>query len=229
MLENNKREDLQQFDGIIWDLDNTLYRFEGDFEQLCHIAAAKAALKGGLDMSHEQALALCLESYEIFGHSYHLFIERYDIDRTQIHIDFHSFMDKKLIRKSLDLVTIFETTPFDHILVTHASREWATRALLQIGLKDFFPDTHIIPIEDINFMRKSDSRVPFERALTLLNLPPEKVVVVEDIAANLHIPKKMGIGTVLVHYGNPPRPMPDYIDNHYHNALEFLMERIEKI
>ena len=213
---------MTSIEGVIWDLDNTLYRFEGDFEQACHIAAARAAVKGGLVDGYEQALALCLQSYEEFGHSYRLFIERYNVDRIRLHHDYHSFVDENLIRGEAELIALFERAPQRHVLLTHASREWAERALARIGLKAFFPEDRIVAAEDTDFQPKSDSRAPFEKALGLLGLPPEKSVVVEDTAANLRIPCAMGMATALVHYGRPPDPMPDYIDADYNNAVAFL-------
>lgn len=209
-------------EGVIWDLDNTLYRFEGDFEQLCHVAAARAAIRNGLGMSEEEALSLCLQSYEEYGHSYRLFIERYQIDQRRIHFDFHSLIDEKLIRKSLELVDLFESIKIRHALVTHASAEWAARALRHIGLKKFFPDELIIPAEATNFMRKSESRVPFAQALGRLGLGSDKIAVVEDIAPNLRIPHEMRLLTVLVHYGQKPENLPDYVDYDCNNAAMFL-------
>ena len=216
------RERLSQVEGVIWDLDNTLYRFEGDFEQLCHVAAAQAAIKGGVQMTHEQALEVCLQSYDRYGHSYRLFIEEHKMDQVQLHYDFHSFIDEKLIRKSLELIALFEKTHLRHALVTHASGEWAARALSHIGLKDFFPDERIIPAEAVDFQRKSESRAPFEKALTLLGVSPSCAVVVEDLADNLRIPYEMGLATVLVHYGRPPEPMPGHVLMDCNNAAEFL-------
>lgn len=215
---------LDSIEGVIWDLDNTLYRFEGDFEELCHVAAAKAVVKGGLQMTHEEALSLCLKSYDQYGHSYRLFIEEYGIKQEIIHYDFHEFIDEKLLRKEAELISLFEKSSLGHVLVTHASREWAGRALRHIGLKEFFPDEKIIPAEDTNFMRKSESKIPFENALALLEIQKEKVVVVEDIAENLRIPYQMGLATVLVHYGRPPSPMPEHVRMDYNNALTFMKD-----
>lgn len=221
-ISEKMRERLAQVEGVIWDLDNTLYRFEGDFEQLCHVAAARAAVKGGVQMTHEQALEVCLQSYDRYGHSYRLFIEEHRMDQVQLHYDFHTFIDEKLIRKSLELIALFEKTHLRHALVTHASGEWAARALRHIGLKEFFPDEQIIPAEAVDFQRKSESRAPFEKALALLGLPSARVMVVEDLAENLRIPHEMGLATVLVHYGQPPEPVPDYVLMDCNNAATFL-------
>lgn len=217
-----RQNDFSHLRGVIWDLDNTLYRFEGDFEALCHVAAAKAALKGGLQASYNEAFSLCLKSYDVYGHSYRIFIEEHGIAQDQLHYDFHDFIDEKLIRKSLELVAAFERSPLGHVLVTHASRGWAGRALAHIGLKEFFPDEKILPAEDTGFARKSESCAPFEKALELLGVDAENVAVVEDIAVNLRLPYELGMDTVLVHYGQKPSPMPPYVRHDYNNALEFL-------
>jgi len=222
MRENEIEKHLAQLEGVIWDLDNTLYRFDGDFEHACHVAAARAAVKGGVAVTHERALELSILSYDRYGHSYRLFIEEYALDHLQAHYDFHTFIDEKLIRKSLELIDLFRQTHLRHVLVTHASGEWAERALSHIGLKEFFPDAMILPLEAIEFRRKSESTAPFERALELLGLPAEKTVVVEDLADNLRIPYELGLATVLVHYGRKPQPMPKHIHVNCNNAAEFL-------
>ncbi len=222
MPSNDSETRLKQVEGIIWDLDNTLYRFDKDFEHLCHVAAAKAAVKGGVPMTHEETLKISLKSYDQYGHSYRLLIEQYELDKQQMHYDFHSFIDETLIKKSVELIDLFSKVNLNHVLVTHASGEWAQRALAHIGLKDFFPDERIIPAEATNFQSKAESRAPFEEALSRLSLSPEKVVVAEDITENLRIPHEMGLGTILVHYGKPPSPIPDYVDMNYNNAALFL-------
>lgn len=213
---------LKNLRGIIWDLDNTLYRFEDDFEQACHIAAARAALKGGVAMTYEEAHAISLQSYDRYGHSYRLFIEQHGLTMTQLHYDFHTFIDEKLINRSLELAALFSASRHGHVLVTHASAEWAARALSHIGLKKYFPDDRIIAAEAVDFARKSESRIPFERALSTLDLPADQVAVVEDIAENLRIPRAMGMTTALVHYGRPPQPLPEFIDLSCNNAAEFM-------
>jgi putative hydrolase of the HAD superfamily len=212
----------QEVRGIIWDLDNTLYRFEEDFEHFCHVAAARAALKGGLDKTFDQAFELCLKSYSVYGHSCQIFTEEYRIDKTQLHFDFHNYIDEKIIARSIELVNLFEELSLNHVLVTHASHEWAQRALTHLGLKDHFPDQMIIPAEATGFERKSESKIPFEMAIQKLSCPPACLVVVEDIAENLAIPYEMGLFTVLVHHGRKPEMLPSYINMACNNAVEFM-------
>lgn len=211
-----------RLEGVIWDLDNTLYRFEDGFEHLCNIAAARAAMKGGAPLSEGEAIELSSLSYQQYGYSCRLFIERYGMDREQLHYDFHDLIDERLIRRSLDLIGLFEKTGLRHALVTHSSGRWARRALSHIGLAPFFPEEAIFPAEDVAFRSKAESREPFERALSLLGLAEDKVAVVEDVAANLRIPHEMGLATVLVHYGKNPDPMPGFVGFSCNNAADFL-------
>ncbi len=222
MPASNDLPDLAALRGVIWDLDNTLYRFDRDFEQACNLAAARAALKGGVEMSLEDAVAFGWESYRLRGHSYDLFLERFALDRVRMHHDFHDAIDETLIKKSAALAALFDRVALGHALVTHASRGWAVRTLDHLGLRPFFPDERIFAAEDSGFERKSESRRAFDAALHALDLPPGQAMVVEDIAGNLRIPKEMGLLTGLVHYGRPPEPLPAHIDWHGNNAADFL-------
>ena len=213
---------LNNLQAIIWDLDNTLYRFDGDFENLCTVAAAKAVIKSGINMSYEEAFSYCQKSYDEYGHSYYLVIKEHQIDQHQIHFDYHSFIDETVIKKSIELIELMDQAPYKHVLVTHASFEWASRSLSHLGLKKFFSDDMIIPAEAIDFSRKSESTKPFLEALKKLETDIDHTIVIEDLANNLKIPKEMGLSTALVHYGRPPNPKPDYIDYFCNNAIEFL-------
>ena len=72
------------------------------------------------------------------------------------------------------------------VIVTNASRGWAARALSHLGLKDFFPDDMIIPIEDVDFQPKAYSRVPFEAALSRMGVAAESTLMVDDMPAKKH-------------------------------------------
>lgn len=222
MRKNNGTERLRQADGVIWDLDNTLYRFNEDFSQACQIAAARAAIKNGAQYTLDEAVAICIQSFTRHGNSSHIFIEDHKINQQGMHADFHDFLDETVIHRSLELAELFRQAALQNIIVTHASQNWARRILNHLGLSGHFPGDRIIAAEDVAFQSKASSRVPFERALDLLGLAPDRVVVVEDSAQNLRIPHEMGLTTVLLHYGQPPVPMPDHVHMDCNNAADFL-------
>ena len=222
MQESEQHTFFKNIKGVIWDLDNTLYRFDEGFEKACHIAAAKAAIKGGLDKDFEQAFEMSLKSYELYGHSCQLFTVEYQIDSKILHHDYHEFINEKIIEKSLEVVSLFEQTSLSHALVTHASMGWASRMLEHLGLKKFFDDERIFAAETVDFNKKSQSEIPFNIAVEALGIERSSIIVVEDLAENLKIPSDMGIKTALVHYGQRPHPMPSFIDFDCANASEFL-------
>lgn len=208
---------------IIWDLDNTLYRFDGDFEKACNIAAGRAALHMGVPLSLEQAIEFATQSHLDNGFSVEVFIRDHDVNRHDIHHVFHSFIDETVIAKSLETIEAFEKSTQDHILLTHGSADWARRVLSHLGLKTFFPDTHILGREDFNFQSKWDGPYPFEKALTVLGrrAAPD-ILVVEDTPHNLQYPHQMGMQTALIHHGKPLETYPDYIHMTHDNVLDIL-------
>ncbi len=214
--------ELAGLSGLVWDLDNTLYRFDDAFKHACNIAAARAAIKGGVDMEIDEAIAFGWKSYREKGYSITLFIEQFQLDVTRMHHDFHHFIDEKLIAACQDTAQAFRDSTQKHVLLTHASRAWAVRTLAHLGLADSFPAAHIIPAEDVSFIKKSSGTAPFEHALAALGCAAGQAAIIEDMPANLDIPKKMGMTTILVHHGQKPDPRPAFIDYDFNNALSVL-------
>lgn len=208
--------------GIIWDLDNTLYRFDDDFKHACAVAAAKAAVALGAPLSLKEAIDISWESFYRTGYSMDMFIARYDLDRERMHHSFHKFIDETLLKSSLQTVSLFEQMNLEHCLVTHASGDWARRALSHLGLLPWFAEGRIIALEDIAFAKKAESARPFEEALSRLGMAVADCLVVEDIPENLAIPRALGLKTVLIHHGQPPVPMPVHIDMDFDNAVALL-------
>lgn len=202
---------MNRVEGVIWDLDNTLYRFNEDFIHACNLASARAAIALGVPLRLGDALALAEESYAFNSFSGHFFIERHGIRRADYHAAFHDQLDEKVLRKSEETRACFATSRLAHVLVTHASRSWALRTLEHLGLRDYFPDERIVALEDAGYEQKCSSRRPFDLALAQLSLPAEKAVVVEDTLRNLRVPHEMGLATILVHHGRVPVDIPGFV------------------
>lgn len=190
--------------GIIWDLDGTLYRYNDLFIKACNIAAARAAQSLGVNITYEESVELAVRSEETYGYSLHGFIHEHGLSYARLHHPFHEFIDEKLIQKNEDFVTALESLQLPQVLLTNASRGWANRVLTHLGMKHLFPDTHIIPMEDVDYTPKARGSAGFEKALQILDVPPAQVVVVEDLTRNLIIPRQMGLRTVLMTHGRPP-------------------------
>lgn len=207
--------------GILWDLDNTLYRFDKAFETACNIAAARTVEKLMPGVSYEDALEAAERSYREHGYSGKILIEQFGIAYSDYHYLYHDTIDETIVERNDAIIAALDDLDLPNVLVTHASRRWAERTIRHLSMEKYFPSTRIIALEDTEFQGKAYSRAPFIKGMELLNLPPEQMVVVEDTAKNLIRPKEMGMTTVLIHHGNPPRET-DHIDFSYPDTLEFL-------
>ena len=214
--------DLRHIRGIIWDLDNTLYRFDDALIEAFHIAMARAALDNGLVMDLHTAVALARRSFAEHGQSSKIFTNDYGISFAAIHHGFHHHINEKLITACNDTHAQFERLDMRHVLITHASKEWALRVLQHIGLAPWFPPERVFGLECHDFKRKDSSRAPFESALKALGLKAANVMMVEDTLQNLRIPHEMGMTTVFLHHGQEPENIPPFAQLSCANAIEIL-------
>lgn len=214
--------DPDKIEGIIWDLDNTLYRFTDEFKHHCNIAAAKTAQELGIKLSYDDSFKLAQKSELENGYSLHGYITHHGFSYESMHIPYHDNIDETIIEIIEDVAPKLRHLDIPQTILTNASRGWAHRVLKKIGLEGFFDDAVITAVEDVGFKAKSESRAGFERALNTLNLVPEKVIMVDDLDRNLIIPHEMGIQTVYMHYEDPIGDLPHYIDVQFENILEFI-------
>lgn len=213
---------LSHIKGLIWDLDNTLYRFDQAFEKACNIAAARTVQQLMPSVSFEEAFAAAEESYIEHGYSGKTLIEQYGIAYSDYHYLYHDTIDETIIEKNEAILMALGDIDLPNILVTHASRRWAEKTLRHLSMDAYFPCDKIIALEDTDFQGKAYSAAPFIKGMELLNLPPENVLVVEDSVKNLIRPKEMGMTTVLIHHGLNNHVGFDHIDHAYPDTLEFL-------
>jgi putative hydrolase of the HAD superfamily len=213
---------LSHIKGLIWDLDNTLYRFDQAFEKACNIAAARTVQQLMPDVGFDEAFEAAEQSYIEHGYSGKTLVERYGLAYSDYHYLYHDTIDESVIERNDAILMALSDINLPNVLITHASRRWAEKTLAHLAMEDFFPTERIIALEDTAFEGKAYSRAPFVKGLELLNLPPENVLVIEDTAKNLLRPKEMGMTTVLIHHGADRHIDQDYIDFAYPDTLEFL-------
>ncbi len=211
--------DISKIKGVIWDLDNTLYRFTDDFKAHCNKAAAAAAIEMGIDMSHADAIKIAERSEELHGYSMHIYVTDHGLSYADLHIPFHSRIDEKCVEPIMGALEVLEFFKDNQIVLTNASRCWAERAIHYIGAKKYFDDDFIVPIEDVDFVPKAQGDDGFKRALEILNLEPHEVLMVDDLDRNLKIAHDLGMQTAYMHHGKPMIEMPDYVSDQYENLV----------
>lgn len=210
--------------GIIWDLDNTLYRLDEAIIHAFNLSIARMAIEAGAPLSLEQAVALGKRSFEENGYSGRVFIERYGMDQKELHYNFHKTIDETVIKKSQKVKQLFSELNLSNVLVTHGAYNWATRVLSHLELREFFPDQNILALEHYDFERKYESRKGFTMALEKIRQLPERTLMIEDTVENLRIPHEMGMRTIYIDHGRRDDTLPDYVDFCCNNVLDFLQK-----
>lgn len=191
-------------DGVIWDLDRTIYNPRSGFYPDCDLAAAKAALQLGYDKGQDLAMAVATRSWEEYGVPYELFIKEHKFDRNAMIDKWYENIDSSLITEchNPDFVSQMSKSTKQHAILTRSSTRWAHYILdLLAGYKDFFQDAYIIGSEKINYAEKHNSLVPFQYMSRLMNIPLSKLAMVEDTSKNLKIPQQVGMKTVFITNG----------------------------
>lgn len=210
--------------GVIWDLDNTLYRFTDELKHACNRAAAQAAKSQGFDLSDEETLKIAERSEEEHGYSLHVYITDHGLFYADLHIPFHEAIDETVISSLPDMERALQSFDGRQVILTNASRSWANRTLQFLGLQNYFSEETIVPMEDVNFEPKARSKKGFEKALSILNLPAENVMMVDDLDRNLLIPYGMGMQTIYMHYDDPMIDLPDFVTAQYEDAIKLMQE-----
>jgi len=210
--------------GIIFDLDNTLYQFTDAFYRDCTMAAAEAAQELGISLSFEDTLKLAERSEQEYGYSMHGYVVDHGIAYADLHFPYHEKIDETVVGKIDGVREALKTLDVPCSILTNASRGWADRVLRYVDLSDIFDDDKIFAMEDANFEPKASSERGFRLAANALNVPLENILMVDDLDRNLSIPHNLRMQTAYMHYGDQADPQPDYITDQYYNILDLIKD-----
>jgi phosphoglycolate phosphatase-like HAD superfamily hydrolase len=219
------QKNLSEVKGIIWDLDDTLYSVTPDLHKSMRHAAAKSVVEMGYPISEEDALQLAIESQQKYRLTFKMLYDKFDIDAKDLHIPFHSYMDHTVPDICGDLPAMFEEgykQGLQHVLMTHASRDWALRMLDRMGIADYFKPEHICGLEDIDFQKKENSDRATRTGLEMMGLNGHQAAFAEDRDYNLTIPYDLGLTTILIDHPSQARELPEHVDYRFKRAADFL-------
>jgi len=186
-------------EAVIWDLDNTLYRFTDQQKYQCNEAAAKAAQANGLDLPYDELLKIAIASEEEYSYSLHHYTLYHDLAYRDLHHPFHDAIEVENIQPVKGVRETVEEIDLPKVILTNATRQWTHRVLKYCDLDDLFHDHEILAMEDFEYEPKARGTRGLDRAIDTLNKPIENIVIVDDLERNLKLPKQKGLKTVLVH------------------------------
>lgn len=201
---------------IIWDLDNTLYKFDDNqVEKWCEAVARSMLLRENIDILFEEAMALSLDGWKNYRNSNHHFIQKYGICPREAHLGMFTHTQHELITPCTQTPSLLGSLSGKrHAIVTFATKDWAKRVLDHTGLSGFFQTDMIIGAEDYEFESKEDSPLGIQTMLDKIGGNPLDTLFVEDTLQNLK-PAKIytGILTAYLHHGRPVNDNDmDYVD-----------------
>ena len=215
--------DLNHIEGVIWDLDDTLYSVTPDLHRSMRESVARAVVKMGYPISYENALMMAERSQAEYRLTVKMLCDEFKIDKRDLHLPFHAEMDHKVTVACPDLPAAFAAKPhLKHVLMTHASRDWATRMLDHLGIADYFEPQAVLGLEDVDFNHKDESDYVASKCLDILGCAPEKTAFAEDRDYNLRFPKKMGMTTILIDHPSQSRTLEPHVDYRFARAADFL-------
>jgi pyrimidine 5'-nucleotidase len=220
---------------MLWDLDGTLYPETQSIKQT-FVTAACDGIRYVVDsgLSDDDVKDLLSESRKEHGDSFSGLVKD-GFDEATLHKEHHDRLDHTLIERNEELFAAFkdsEEYEIRHAILTHGHKDWATRVLDQIGIREFFADEDIISVEQIGFLKKHKGPEAFEKALERLGVTADQVIMIEDKAANLKHPKEMGMSTHLIDE-NPIEvaagKFKDFVDRKISSAAESIKSVISSL
>lgn len=216
-------EKLKNIKGIIWDLDDTLYSVTPALHQSMRESVARAVVKMGYDIGYDDALKIAEESQAKHRLTVKMLVDKFGIEKRDLHLPFHAEMDHTVTNACPDLPDAFRAIPHvKHVLMTHASRDWAMRMLPHLGLEAFFEPQAILGLEDVDFEHKHESDRVTKTSLEILGTSPQETAFAEDRDWNLTIPHTLGLTTVLINHPSQPKNLPSHVDYRFDKAVNFL-------
>ncbi len=205
---------------VIWDLDNTLYKFTDTLKQNCNIAAANAVIESGIDLGFDEALQIAIQSEITHNYSLHEFILNHGLNYKELHHPFHNNLDENLISPIEGLVENLRQFNAPQAILTNASQSWAERVLKFLGMIDIFDPDLIFCMEDFNFSPKARSNDGLNLAINSLGHAPSDIILIDDLSRNLKMAKSAGVKTALTHC-DMRVIKEDYIDYYFESTNEF--------
>lgn len=205
-------------DTIIWDMDQTLYKYwdgvpEAFSEYTGKSACALANHYHGQTVNLNEAIGLALQSYKQHGLTTTLPALEYGLDEVELYRHHHSllfddYMNVHWHRAAIenDINQSFEwftDNGIRSVVLTHGTCEWGDSVTKKIGIRHHF--SHVCGIDSFALRLKSKDKSVFEDFMHVCGIKPVKdhdysnVIFVEDTPANLVIPKRdFNMRTVLL-------------------------------
>lgn len=201
-----------EIEGVIFDLDNTLYNSSNQIIEYQMVAAIEA-IQVQLPWPDEDVRDMIDISRKEYGGSLNVFAVEYGADMEQLRDDHY----KILIEMTRQGVFNAEDAPREGLsklkienmnfaIATHGNHEWTEYILEELDISHFFPTAAQITKGDVDNLGKNVSSKMYDTVLDALGVPetlsPSErgagYAMIEDTMSNLKTAKALGMMTVLI-------------------------------
>ncbi len=185
--------DLSHIHNWIFDLDNTLYRADGEFFSQID-KKMTAYISRYLALQPTEARRLQKEYLAEFGTSLSGLMAVHGMDPAEF-LDYVHDVDLQSLEPDPALRAQIAALPGRKFIFTNGSKGHARNVAGHLNLWDLFDGS--FGIEDGDYIPKP-KRSPYIKFCDIFNIDPTTAIFFEDGLRNLEVPKHMGMATVLV-------------------------------
>ncbi len=191
-----QKPDPQRFAHVtdwVFDLDNTLYPHHSNLFSQIDVKMT-SYVQELLSLSREDARKLQKDLYKEYGTTLNGLMVKHQIDPDQFLEKVHDIDYSWLVPDPV-LGAAIHQLPGRKFILTNGDRRHAERTARQLGILDHFDD--IFDIVAAGLVPKP-ARDVYDKFVELHRVIGPNAAMFEDLARNLHAPKKMGMTTVLI-------------------------------
>ncbi|WP_322996155.1 pyrimidine 5'-nucleotidase [Castellaniella sp.] len=188
----------------LFDLDNTLHdASRGIFAQIDQRMGT--AVAQALGVPHDQADQLRRRYWQRYGATAIGLARHHGVNLQQFLATCHDFDVRPLVHAETGLKARLRALPGTRIILTNAPGHYARRVLDALGIAQEFDGLwaidHMMPM---GLPRPKPSLALMRQIIARLDVPPQRIILVEDTLKNLKSARQAGMRTAyLYHPGSP--------------------------
>lgn len=177
----------------VFDLDNTLYPHHTNLFAQIDVRMTRY-ISELLTLPRDEARLMQKELYKEYGTTMKGLMERHAIDPDDFLQKVHD-IDYSPVEASPELGAAISALPGRKFIFTNGDRKHAESTARRLGILDHFDDIFDIVAAGLN---PKPARATYDTFVALHDVVGPNAAMFEDLARNLHVPKALGMTTVLV-------------------------------
>ncbi len=205
-------------DFILFDVDNTLYpKSVGLFDRVAE--RIRGYMEVRLGYEKELSRELRLDYIKKYGSTLRGLMIHQKVDAADFLEYVHDVDVEERVAPNPALAQILEAISIDRAIFTSGHHPYARRVLRSLGVEQYFP--RIFDIIFTQYIPKPNPE-PYRQILDVVGIDPSRIMIIDDVPANLKTAKDLGMTTVLVDpaLSGPQEKLDGFMDFGIRDILE---------